>query len=166
MGGFTNALGSEAIARSFPWPRHHRTTFQLEDLRIETEHEVADEGLVAFHAVVLAEAASAIALKLEVLRIETEHEADQGLVTFHAVVLAEATGAIALKLESLRVETEHEADEGLVAIHAVVLAEAAGAIALKHKDCAEQPQLLQPISRFSQTIGQQLKREQKNSKTM
>ena len=36
---------------------------EVADLRIETEHEVAGEGLVAFYAVVLAEAAGAIALK-------------------------------------------------------------------------------------------------------
>ena len=35
----------------------------MEDLRIETEHEVAHEGLVAFRAVVLAEAKGAVALK-------------------------------------------------------------------------------------------------------
>ena len=35
----------------------------MEDLRIETEHEVAHEGLVAFRAVVLAEATGAVAIK-------------------------------------------------------------------------------------------------------
>ena len=36
---------------------------EVADLRIETEHEVAGEELVALYAVVLAEAAGAIALK-------------------------------------------------------------------------------------------------------
>ena len=65
--------------------------------------------------------AGAMALKLEDIRVETEHEADEGLVAFHAVLFAEAAGAIALELEDLRIEVEHEvADEGLVAFHAVL----------------------------------------------
>ena len=40
-----------------------RLPFQIENLRIETEHEVAHQGLVAFQAIVLAEAAGAVALK-------------------------------------------------------------------------------------------------------
>ena len=59
--------------------------------------EVWTLGQDIFHAIVLAEAAGAIALRLEDPRIETEHEADERLVAFHAVVLAEAAAAIALK---------------------------------------------------------------------
>ena len=62
-----------------------------------TLSEVWTLGQDVFHAIVLAEAAVAIALKLEDPRIETEHEADERLVAFHAVVLAEAAAAIALK---------------------------------------------------------------------
>ena len=40
-----------------------RLPLQIENLRIETEHEVAHKGLVAFQAIVLAEAAGAVALK-------------------------------------------------------------------------------------------------------
>ena len=94
----------------------------------------ANEGLVAFHAIVFAEAAVAIALGLEDIRVETEHEADEGLVTFQAVVLAETTGAIALILEDLHIDTEDEACKKLVAFRVLVLAEAAGAGTLKLED--------------------------------
>ena len=40
-----------------------RLPLQIENLRIETEHEVAHQGLAAFQAIVLAEAAGAVALK-------------------------------------------------------------------------------------------------------
>ena len=40
-----------------------RLPLQIENLRIETEHEVAHKGLAAFQAIVLAEAAGAVALK-------------------------------------------------------------------------------------------------------
>ena len=77
-----------------------RSHLGLEDIRVETEHE-ADEGLVTFQAVVLAETTGAIAL--EDLHIDTEDEACKKLVAFRVLVLAEAAGAGTLKLEDLRV---------------------------------------------------------------
>ena len=62
-----------------------------------TESEVWTLGQDVFHAIVVAEAAVGIALRLEDPRIETEHEADERLVVFHAVLLADAAAAIALK---------------------------------------------------------------------
>ena len=73
---------------------------------------MADEWLIAFHTVVLAEAAGAIAIKFEELDTET-------------------TDIIALGLDNLRSDTDHEAYEGFVAFQAVVFAGAARAIALK-----------------------------------
>ena len=59
---------------------------------------MADEWLIAFHTVVLAEAAGAIALKLEELHIVTEHEADERHVAIHALVPSEAPGSICLQI--------------------------------------------------------------------